>query len=584
VLYEPIPEISAHDAVAAPPLREQLRRRFVEQPDLPALYADGPEGGRWLTYGELGRAVNQTADALAALGAAPGGRVGVMLPNGEAFVRVWLALAMLNVTMVPVNVGLVGAGLRYVLESTAPDLLVVEARLAGTVRACGGGEAVGRVVVWGGAGADGTDLPPRPPSLKGRGRTNTPIPPASPVAAPPKREARSTDAARVLPLPFREGGRGGRSVVVQPDDLALIIYTSGTTGPSKGVMLSRAAQLWHGLNYLRDFIRLGPGEVGYTPLPLFHVSAQGFTLGCLLGGAAVVVGARFQPFSFWETVRRHNVKAFNYVGAMIPMLYHRRPRPDAAANPVERAVGSATAPELHEAFERRFGLRLIETYGQSEMAGLWLMQAETGRRIGTVGGPRRWLEAAVLRPDGSVAAPGETGEIALRPEHPLLMTSGYFQDTDATARAFRGGWYWTGDAGSQDADGNFRFRGRLKDFIRRRGENISAFEIEREALTHPAVREAAAVGVASEVGEDEVKLCVVLHEGATLGPVELDRHLRPRLAAFMRPRYIEIRADFPRTPTQRVQKFKLREEGIAETVWDRKRGSARRRTIHDSIS
>ncbi|MGH2587342.1 MAG: AMP-binding protein, partial [Dehalococcoidia bacterium] len=161
--YETIPEISAHDAVAAPPLRERLRRRFTEQPELPALHADGPEGGRWLTYGGLGSAVDQTAQALAALGAAPGGRVGVMLPNGEAFVRVWLALAMLNVTMVPVNISLVGAGLRHVLESTEPDLLVVDAKLVGAVRACGGGEAVGRVLVW------GEDLTPRPPSLAGKG-------------------------------------------------------------------------------------------------------------------------------------------------------------------------------------------------------------------------------------------------------------------------------------------------------------------------------------------------------------------------------------------------------------------------------
>lgn len=338
-------------------------------------------------------------------------------------------------------------------------------------------------------------------------------------------------------------------------------------------MLSRAAQLWHGLDYLRDFIQLGPGETGYTPLPLFHVSAQGFTLGCLLGGASIVVGTRFQPFSFWETVRRHHAKAFNYVGAMIPLLYHRRPRSDDLDNPVERAVGSATAPELHESFERRFGVRLIETYGQTETAGLWLMQPETGRRIGSIGTPRRWLEATVLREDGTWAGPDESGEIALRPVHPLLMSTGYFRDQAATDRAFRDGWYWSGDAGSRDETGVFRFRGRLKDFIRRRGENISAFEIEREALTHPAIREAAASGVASALGEEEVKLSVLVHEGAQLTPPEIDRHLHARLAPFMRPRYIEVRSEFPRTPTQRVQKFKLREEGIHPGVWDRKRVS-----------
>src|SRR5262249_11899207 len=160
--------------------------------------------------------------------------------------------------------------------------------------------------------------------------------------------------------------------------------------------------------------------------------------------------------------------------------------------------------------------------------------------------------------DGSEAAPDEQGEIAVRPADPLLMTQGYLNEPETTARAFRNGWYHTGDAGSRDADGYFRFRGRLKDFIRRRGENSSAFEIEREPLAHPAVREAAAVGVPSPLGEEEVKLCVLLHTGATLAPADLDRHLAPRLAPFMRPRYIEIRHAFPRTPTQRIQKFKLR--------------------------
>jgi crotonobetaine/carnitine-CoA ligase len=532
---------------AAPPLRVQLRRRYAEQPHLPALHVDG----RRLTYGELGRAVFRTAHALAALGAVPGARVGVMLPNGAMFVRVWLALADLNVTMVPVNVHLVGAGLRHVLLATDLDLLVVDgARLPAVRDACGDVPPARRVAVSGG-----------PPHAT-----------TGPVGARVEDLDALLAAAPATPPP---------DVPVDPADLALIISTSGTTGPAKGVMLSRLAQLWHGLNYLRDFIRLGPGETGYTPLPLFHVSAQGFTLGCLLGGAAVAVDDRFHPFAFWDRVRRHRARAFNYVGAMVPLLYHRPPRPHDRDNPVERAVGSATPPELHEAFEARFGLRLIESYGQTEMAGLWFAHPDEGRRIGTVGRPRRWLEAAVLRADGSEAAPGEVGEIALRPAYPLLMTQGYFRDAETTAYAFRGGpgregWYFTGDAGEQDAEGHFRFRGRLKDFIRCRGENISAFEIEREALTHPAVREAAAVGVPSPLGEEEVKLCVIPHEGATLDPADLDRHLRRRLAPFMRPRYIEVRADFPRTPTQRVQKFRLREEGVPPGMWGRRPRAGRR--------
>lgn len=524
-------ELSAVEAVASPGVWERLRRHILRQPEARALHIDG----RWFTYAELGEEIGRTAAALAGAGAAPGGRVGVMLPNGLPFMRAWLALAALNITMVPINVNLVGAGLRHILLGVDLDLLLVDAPLLPAVyAACGEVPPARRVLVQG------------EPSLRAGVEPFAPLLAAAPAELPPL-------------------------VPVDPADDALIIYTSGTTGPSKGVVLSRAAQLWHGLNYLRDFIRIGPGEAGYTPLPLFHVSAQGFSLGCLLGGAAVAVDLRFSAFTFWDAVRRYNAKAFNYVGAMVPLLYHRSPRPDDADNPVERAVGSATSPELHEPFERRFGLRLIESYGQSETAGLWLSDPPEGRRIGAVGKPVRWMEAAILREDGSEADAGESGEICLRPEHPLLMTRGYVNDPETTARAFRDGWYHAGDAGVRDADGYIAFRGRLKDFMRRRGENISAWEIEREALSHPAVREAAAAPVPSELGEDEVKLSVLLHEGASVTPAQLDRHLRPRLAAFMRPRYIEIRTrDFPRTPTQRVQKFLLREEGVTEETWDRK--------------
>jgi carnitine-CoA ligase len=519
----------------APPLRDQLLRRFRDHAARAALTVRDGDDWRTVTYAELGRLVCRTAHALAAAGATPGARVGVLLPNGLPFVRVWLALALLDVTMVPINVSLVGAGLRHVLDHAQPDLLVADAALLAHVREAG------------------IDLPPGP--------ATGPVLVAPPRGGEPVALPALEEAAAETPPPAGP---------VDPASLALVIYTSGTTGPSKGVMLSRTAQLWHGANYLRDFAVVGPGEAGFTPLPLFHVSAQGYTLGCLLGGAHAIVAPRFSPFSFWETARRFGARSFNYVGAMVPLLSHRPPRPDDRDHALRQAVGSATSPQLHEPFEQRFGLRLIESYGQTETAGLWLTDPPEGRRIGTVGRPRRWLTADVVREDGARAADGETGELVLRPAHPLLITTGYFRDPETTARAFRDGWYWTGDAASRDRDGLFRFRGRLKDFIRRRGENVSAFEIEREALTHPAVREAAAVGVPSPLGEEEIRLVVLLHDGARLEPAALSRYLAPRLAGFMRPRYIELRAELPRTPTQRVQKFRLREEGIGPGAWERR--------------
>lgn len=514
------------EARAAPFARDVLQGHYEKARSQPAIQT----GGRWYTYGELGREVNRFANALAAVGVEPVHRVGVFLPNGIDFVRAWLGLIALNATMVPINVNLRGASLGDILRGADLDVVVTDKAGAEVLKSAPQSEGLRQRLLVLGAGGG---LEPVLDSV--------------------------SDAAPHLATPPGHA------------DAALVIFTSGTTGPSKGVVLSRLAQFWHGANYLRDFIRLGPGETGYTPLPLFHVSAQGFVLGCLLGGAPVVVDDTFHPFSFWKSVRAANANVFNYVGAMVPLLLQRPAATRDADNPIERAVGSATPADLHEQFEQRFGVRLIESYGQTETAGLWLSDPPGGRTLGRLGTPIRWFDAVVLRVTGEVAAPGEVGEIVLRPHDPLLMAEGYFRNPGATNAAFRPDGYHTGDAGEADSTGSIRFAGRLKDFIRRRGENISAFDIERAALEHPDVAEAAAVATPSPLAEDDIRLAVILREGAALHARDLDPFLAARLPGFMRPEYIEIRDDFPRTPTQRVQKYRLRDEGLPPDAWARRK-------------
>lgn len=515
----------------APFTRDILETRYAEESHRPAIRLDG----RWYSYSELGSEVHRFANALTALGVKPGQRAGVFLPNGMDFVRAWLGLIALNVTMVPINVNLRGASLEDILRGADLDVLITDQPGAETLAAAARAQHLqARMLVMGA----GDDLD----QAMAVASDTTPTPAAMPVHS----------------------------------DVALIIFTSGTTGPSKGVVLSRLAQFWHGANYLRDFIQLGPGETGYTPLPLFHVSAQGFVLGCLLGGASVVVDDAFHPFSFWKTVRETNARAFNYVGAMVPLLLQRPSTATDLDNPVERAVGSATPADLHEAFEQRFGVRLIESYGQTETAGLWLSDPHWGRTVGRMGTPIRWFDAVVLDAEDLPARPGVVGEIVLRPRDSLLMAERYFRNPEATDAAFRPNGYHTGDAGEVNTSGSIRFAGRLKDFIRRRGENISAFDIERAALEHPDVIEAAAVAIPSPLTEDDVQLAVILREGAEVHPRQLDSFLAKRLPSFMRPEYIEFRDDFPRTPTQRVQKYKLREEGLAPGAWRRRKRLNRR--------
>jgi crotonobetaine/carnitine-CoA ligase len=293
-------------------------------------------------------------------------------------------------------------------------------------------------------------------------------------------------------------------------------------------------------------------------------------MGSFLGGGRLALDTHFQVFGFWERLQRHRAVVFPYLGAVLQMLYSRPLRPDDANNPARRAFGAAAPKEIWPAFESRFGLRLVETYGQSEWTAIWVLHPPGPTRIGAAGKAPDRAEVRIVDPDGQPLPPGELGQIIMRPAEPGLMMSGYYRQPELNARVFKDGWYYTGDAGEMDSDGYLYFRGRLKDYIRRRGENISAFEIERVANTHPAVQDSAAVGVPSDLSEEEVKLCLVLKPGQRVSEEELWHYCKANLPRYMVPRYIEILAELPHTATQRVRKFLLAESGTA-TAWDRKK-------------
>ena len=511
-------------------LRRALEDRVERHPErLAVRFGDFTQ-----SYAELNVAIDRAAWALRGLGAGPGARVALMLPNGPEMVWCSLALAKLGAVMVPVNTRLKGDSLRYVLGHAELDLAVVRGEPLGPfARARREARGPGRAVRVGPAVDEETERWPELGTLL----RDTPSGP------PPE-----------VPLP--------------PDGLASIMYTSGTTGRPKGVLIGRKAQLQQGLNYT-ELLGIGQEETAYAYLPLFHVTAMGTTLGSLLGGANVAIDAAFSPFGFWERTRRYGAVVFSFVGSVLTLLYNRPPRPDDRDNPVRRAMGAATPLWLWEAFERRFGLEIVETYGQTEWMSLWLMPPPEGRRVGTVGKvPHARFAIKVADEDGRPLPPGVRGEIAIKPADPRDMATGYLKDPDATAAAFRpDGWYYTGDLGEYDLDGFYKYVGRLKDCIRRRGENISAYEIEQVVNRHPRVLESAAVGVPSRLGEEEVKLCVVPrpmeHDGGPLDPRELLAFCRAELPQFMVPRYIQLRDALPKTATERVQKATLREEGTA---------------------
>ncbi len=496
-------------------------------------------GDRTYTYGEIDEQSNRAAQILRELGLKHLDRVGFFLPNGPEFIFGWIATIKLNLTLVPLNTQLKGPALEYIVHHAEPSLILTNAALLPELQAVSASLAPGcRLLVM---NLSQEAPAPTGPEIFSFDKLITQAPPDCPP-----------------PLPIRE------------EDPAMIIYTSGTTGYPKGVVIGRMAQTNHPLYYHKEMLQTGPGETAYNYLPLFHVTAQGTTMGSFLGGGRLALDTHFNVFGFWERLQRHRAVVFPYLGTVLQMLNARPVRSDDAANPVRVAFGAAAPKEIWANFEQRFGLRLVETYGQSEWAAIWVLHPPGQTRIGAAGKAPDRAEIKVVDPTGQPLPAGELGQIIMRPAVSGLMMSGYYRQPELNARVFKDGWYYTGDAGELDADGYLYFRGRLKDYIRRRGENISAFEIERVVDTHPAIQDSAVVGVPSELSEEEVKLCVVLKPDQPLGEAALWQYCKANLPRYMVPRYIEILPELPRTATQRVRKFMLAEKGIA-TAWDRKK-------------
>ncbi len=504
-----------------------LRARAELSPDDPFLTFEHERR----TYGEALAAAERAAAALASLGVGRGDKVAVFLPNSLEILDVWFGSALLGAVFVPVNTGLKADGLRYIVEHSEAGVIAVDGALVETLEAAlPAGTGPGHRFVRG-DGALPTGYEPLDELLRGA----HPRPP---------------------------------DVDVRPEDLASILYTSGTTGLPKGVMNCHNAYPTAGYEFTRRQVRAREEDVLYTSLPLFHINAQSLTtVGSIVSGRPMVMASRFSASRFFDDLRAHNATVFNYIGAMLTMLYKQPERSDDDQNPVRLTVGGAAPAEIWSAFEKRFGLSILEIYGLTETATHCLGSPPDDIRVGKLGKPVSWSDVRIEREDGTEAPDGEPGEITIRSKREHTLFLGYYKNEEATETAMAGGWFHSGDRGRRDSDGYFVFIDRLKDSIRRRGENISSYEIERIVNAHPLVAESAAVGVPSELGEEEV-MVVVVPNGDGLDYLELVEFCRERMAEFMVPRYLLITSQLPKTATQRVQKYQLRERGAAQ-AWDR---------------
>lgn len=497
-----------------------------------------------LTFGEVDALADRYACGLAAEGVGRGDHVAVMLPNCPEFVPVIGALARLGAVAVPVNTAFRGELLRHVLDSSDASTLLIDAAYLDRLPpvAMQVPELV-RVFVR-------HDAPTRP------------APAVDLLGAP------AVPMSRLL-------GHGTEPVAAEVafDDLQAIMYTSGTTGRSKGAMVPHA----HALACARDSLDFLDrwGKTTYCPLPLFHAAGLwDGVFAALLSGSPIAIVDKFSASRFWDDVRRFDAQVAMSVFAMIPILLGAPPSPRDKQHPLEMFYMGKSA--LDAALHERFGVRSVETYTSTEL-GIATGSPYGQWRVGSMGQAHsERYDVAIVDEHDREVGPGEPGELVVRPKQPFVMTPGYYGMPEATARAFRNLWFHTGDRAWRDDDGYFYFLDRIADAIRRRGENISAFDIECEVNLHPAVLESAAFGVPSELTEEEVMLAVVCAPGAQLTAPELAAYCASRLPAFMIPRYIEFVDALPRTPTDKVAKHALRARGnagLTPATWDREQAT-----------
>ena len=501
-------------------------------------FQDGPP----VTYGEADAAANRLANGLLRLDVPPGEHVGVMLPNSIEYCIVWFALSRIGAVQVCINTAYRGIFLRHVLTNAGVRTLLMHADYLPAL----------------------ADLEDELPALQ----TAFVLGMGTGAATPAFKRIRLLPYETLLDAPAQPMRRE-----VSYRDIGAIMYTSGTTGPSKGVLMPHAHLYLLGLGEV-DNLGLCAEDTYYICMPLFHANAMLMQLyGTLIAGAKAVIVPAFSASRWLDDIRRHGITITNTLGVMTEFIYRQPERPEDGDNRLRVICAVPNPAEIREAFEQRFKTRLIEGYGMTEVNIVLYHPMHQPYRTGSCGLPYdTYFEVRVVDPEtDEELPPGQVGEIVARPREPYGFMQGYNAMPERTVEAWRNFWFHTGDAARRDEDGYFYFVDRIKDCIRVRGENISSYEIEKVLSEHPAVAEAAAVAVKSELvgGEDEVKACVVLKSGQRLTPQEVLDFCQPRMPYFAVPRYVEFVEALPKTPTEKVRKTALREAGITVATWDR---------------
>ena len=515
-------------------LPTQLRRQARERPDDPFLRV---EDGPTQTFAEVATAADQIAARLTGLGVQPGDMVALLADTSAVAVAAWFAVNIAGGVDVPLNTAYRGATLAHGLNLPAARLLITEtAFLPRLAEVADSVPALETVLLL-----DGEGPAPAIGNLRVLRLADAPAGPAP------------TEHRRY-------------------HDLASVLFTSGTTGPAKGVTMTHA-QTYAIAAEVVDLLRITAADVFYCFHPMFHMTRFGSVYVALLAGCPVILDRRFDPAAFLDQARKYRATATIGHGPMVEAIFRQPERPGDADNPLRTVLTAPLPARIAEGFERRFAVRAIDTWGMTEVTVVTSRPYDDELRPGCCGKPHAdLLEVVIVDPEtDEPLPPGQTGEITVRPLEPWVVTQGYLNMPELTLAAWRNFRFHSGDYGYLTEDGYLYFAERAGDRIRRRAENVSAADIETAALGyqlqgHPAVLDCAAVGVPSEFdSDDDIKLCVVA--GQPLDEKDLITHLARTLPHYMVPRYIEVLADLPRTPTNKIQRQLLRKAGPGG--WDR---------------
>lgn len=500
-------------------------------------------GGRTWTYGELHDYTNRYANGFRQLGIGRSVHVSVLMSNCPEYFGVVWGLGKLGAVSVPLNTAARGDLLRYFIDQSDSEWIVVDA------------EGIDRVA----------ELAGSMPKVKGCVLQNCTDEQAIPLAAAGWTTVHLREIEAADPVEPDHNA-------VAPYDPSLIMYTSGTTGPSKGVYAPHAQPHYIGRHLTQKF-GYRSDDVIYTCLPLFHGNAFWYSaFPALWAEALLAISPRFSVSRFWSEIRATKATQFNALGAMINMLLKQPPSPDDRNHSVRQSMALPLSRESYAAFNSRFGITITSLYAMTEtFPGTMFTPEEPSSKAASAGRPHGYGDIRIVDDEDYEVGPGEVGEICFRPNEPWSMMLNYYKMPEQTLREMKNMWFHSGDRGYLDEDGYLFFVDRKKEAIRRRGENISAYEVEMLTARHPAILEVAAIPISSELSEDDVGIFVVTKDGQSVTPEEIIDFCARNMAYFMVPRYIRFIDQLPKTSSEKIEKYKLRSwaEANRGDLWDR---------------